>query len=123
MILTAALTDKWTYISQTDGLYTHNNAGTTQRNTFGNINYLLYKVNDCVTIGNRFEWFNYGGAGFNNVKNNDLYNYTVGVNYRRNANLMFRPECRWVWDESRYGFNQNNASSQAAVGGDVLFTF
>ncbi len=123
VILTAAVTDELTYISQTDWMYTRNNAGGTQRNTFGNINYLIYKVNDCVSLGNRFEWFNFGGAGFNNVQNDDNFNFTTNVNYRVNANLMFRPECRWVWDRQRFGFNENNASSQAAIGGDMLFTF
>ena len=123
VILTASLTEKLTYISQTDVLYTHNNSGTTQRNTFGNINYLIYKVNDCVSVGQRFEWFNFGGAGFNNVKNDDNFNYTTGINYRRNANLTLRPEVRWVWDRQRFGFNENNASQQVAAGGDILFTF
>ncbi len=127
-ILTANLSDKLTYISQTDVLYTTNNAGTVQRNTFGNINYLIYKVNDCVSIGNRFEWFNFGGAGFvdgagNQRKNDDNFNFTTGLNYKANANLMFRPEVRWVWDRQRFGFNEQNASSQAAVGGDMVFTF
>lgn len=128
VILTANLTDKLTYISQTDVLYTLNGGGTVQRNTFGNINYLIYKVNDCVSIGQRFEWFNFGGAGFTDANqfqrtNDDLYNYTVGLNYRANANLMFRPEVRWVFDRERFGFNENNASSQAAFGGDMVFTF
>lgn len=123
VILTANLSEKWTFISQTDVLYTNNVGGTTQRNTFGNINYLIYKVNDCVSIGNRFEWFNISGAGFNNVRNDDLYNYTLGLNYKVNSNLMFRPEARWVWDRERFGFNENNASSQTSIGGDMLFTF
>ena len=80
-------------------------------------------MNDCVSLGQRFEWFNYGGAGFNNAENNDLYNYTLGVNYKQSANLMFRPEVRWVWDKDRFGFNEENAGSQAAFGGDMVFTF
>lgn len=123
VILTANLTEKLTYISQTDVLYTHANAGGTFRNTFGNINYLIYKVNDCVSIGNRFEWFNFSGAAFNNVKNDDNFNYTAGINYKVNSNLMLRPEARWVWDRQRYGFNENSASSQVACGGDMVFTF
>lgn len=123
VILTAALTEKLTYISQTDIMYTTNNTGGVQRNTFGNINYLVYKVNDCVSLGQRFEWFNFGGAGFANRQNDDLYNFTTGINYKASANLMFRPEVRWVWDRNQFGFNENNRSSQAAFGGDMLFTF
>ncbi len=127
-ILTANVSEKLTYISQTDVLYTTNGAGTVQRNSFGNINYLIYKVNDCVSIGNRFEWFNFGGAGFTDAngfqrKNDDNFNFTTGINYRANANLTFRPEVRWVWDRQRFGFNEQNASSQAAAGGDMVFTF
>jgi hypothetical protein len=123
VILTANLTEKLTYISQTDVLYTHTNAGATFRNTFGNINYLIYKVNDCVSIGNRFEWFNFSGAAFNNVRNDDNFNYTAGINYKVNSNLVLRPEARWVWDRQRFGFNENSASSQVACGGDMVFTF
>ena len=122
-ILIGNLTDKLTYIGQTDVLYTQNNTGNTVRNTFGNINYLIYKVNDRWSLGQRFEWFNFSGTAFNNVNNDNNYNFTTGVNYRASANLLFRPEVRWVWDRDRYGFNEDNASSQAAFGGDALFTF
>lgn len=123
-ILTANLSEEWTFISQTDVLYTNNVGGTTQRNTFGNINYLIYKVNDCLSVGQRFEWFNFSGAGFAGTpQNSDLYNYTMGLNYKVNSNLMLRPEARWVWDRNRFGFNENNASAQTAIGGDILFTF
>jgi len=122
-ILTGALTEKLTFISQTDSMFTTNAAGVTARNTFGNINYLIYKVSDRWSLGQRFEWFNFGGSAFQGVQNDDQYNYTVGVNYRATSNLLFRPEVRWVWDKERYGFNENDAASQASVGGDMLFTF
>jgi len=127
-ILTASLSEKLTYISQTDVLYTHNSAGATQRNTYGNINYLIYKVNDCVSFGQRFEWFNYSGTGFGGARNDDNYNYTAGFNLRQNANLTLRPEIRQVWDRTGtgtpgFGFNENNSRSQTSVGGDILFTF
>ena len=125
-IYTSNLTDKWTYISQTDVLYTTNAGGNSQRNTYGNINYLLYKVNDCVSIGQRMEWFNFGGAGFANARNNDLYNYTVGINYRATANMMLRPEVRYVWDRDRtlpLGALESGKNSQAIFGTDMIFTF
>lgn len=118
------LSDNLTFLSQTDMLYTTNNVGGgAQRNTFGNINYLIYKVNDCVSLGQRFEWFNYGGGGFQNRRNDDLYNYTVGINYRASSNLMLRPECRYVWDRERFGFLDSNKSAQAIFGTDMIFTF
>jgi hypothetical protein len=123
VIYTNALTDNLTFISQSDLLYTTNSGGFTQRNTFGNINYLIYKMNDCVSLGQRFEWFNYGGDGFGSRQNDDLYNYTVGINYRTSANLMFRPECRYVWDRERFGFLESGKSAQAIFGTDMIFTF
>jgi hypothetical protein len=123
VIYTNALSDNLTYISQSDLLYTTNNIGGTQRSTFGNINYLIYTVNDCVSLGQRFEWFNYGGDGFGQRRNDDLYNYTVGINYKASANLMFRPECRMVWDRERFGFLESGKSSQAIFGTDMIFTF
>ncbi len=123
VILSGGLTEKLTYINQIDTMYTTNVNNAVQRNTFGNIHYLIYQVNNRVALGQRFEWFNFGGAGFNNVRNDDLYNYTVGINYRAHANLLIRPEVRTVWDRDRFGFNEQNRSSQTAFGGDMVFTF
>ena len=122
-ILTGKLSDKLTYINQTDLLYTKNGAGGPQRNTFGNIHYLIYQANERWAVGQRFEWFNFGGAGFNGVRNDDLYNYTLGVNYRAHSNLLLRPEVRWVWDREQFGFNENNSPQQVGFGGDMVFTF
>jgi len=123
VVLIGSLTDKLTFISQSDYLFTRNETGAAARNAFGNINYLLYQVNDRWAFGQRFEWFNYGGAAFGDRVNDDLYNYTIGANYRAHANLLFRPEVRWVWDKTNFGFNEDNAASQAAIGGDMIFTF
>ncbi len=126
-LYTNNLSDNLTYISQSDILYTTDHDNQTLRNTFGNINYLIYKVNDCVSIGQRFEWFNYGGVGFNNVRNDDLYNYTIGLNLKASANLMIRPEVRQVWDHNpngaAFGWLDNEKRSQAIFGTDVIFTF
>jgi len=124
VILTESLSDKLTFISQSDVLYTTNSVGGgAQRNTFGNIKYLIYQVNDCVALGQRFEWFNYGGEGFGFRQNDDLYNYTVGMNYKASANLMFRPEVRWVFDRERFGFLESDKSSLAVFGTDMIFQF
>jgi hypothetical protein len=127
-IYTNSLSDNLTFISQSDILYTTNNVGGgAQRNTFGNINYLIYKVNDCVSLGQRFEWFNYGGGYFQNVQNNDLYNYTIGLNLKASANLMFRPEMRYVWDHNpngpAFGWLESEKRAQAIFGTDMIFTF
>ena len=123
IVYTNNVTEKLTFISQTSVLQTSNSASTSQRNTFGNINYLIYKMSDRVALGQRFEWFNYGGAAFNGRHNDDLMNHTVGINYKVNSNVMLRPEVRWIWDRQRFGFLENNNSSQAIFGMDSVMTF
>jgi hypothetical protein len=129
-ILTTKLSDKLTHLIQTDYLQTHNAAGAVQRNTFGMINYLIYSLNDRWSVGSRSEWFNYTTQ---QVHNADLYNQTFGVNYRPNANLIMRPEVRWVWDKNGVtgpvGANEISPNtglfmpSQAAFGTDMIFLF
>ncbi len=119
-ILTLGLTDNLTYIGQNDYLYTTNAAGGTIRNTFGSIHYLLYKVNCKTTVGSRSEWFN---VSTGQIRNSDILNQTFGINYRTNANLVFRPEVRWVWDKDNLGVNENLKSSQAFFGMDAVFQF
>ncbi len=121
-IVTAGLTDNLKYINQTDYLYTNNAAGVGIRNTFGNIHYLIYSLNDCVSVGSRSEWFNISEE-VNGVRNADVYNQTVGMNYRFNPNLVVRPEVRWIWDKETVGFNENGKTSQAFFGMDAVFTF
>ncbi len=122
MIFTYAVTDKLNYINQNDYLYTTDAAGVSVRNTFGSIHYLLYNVNDRIALGSRSEWFNFS-SGIQNIHNSDILNQTVGVNYRANSNLVFRPEVRWVWDKDNVGVNENQKSSQAFFGTDMVLTF
>ncbi|MCA9158262.1 MAG: porin [Planctomycetales bacterium] len=122
MIFSYAVTDKLNYINQNDYLYTQDAAGTSVRNTFGSVHYLLYNVNDRVALGSRSEWFNFS-SGIQNIRNSDILNQTLGVNYRHNANLVFRPEVRWVWDKDTVGVNENGKSSQAFFGTDMVMTF
>jgi hypothetical protein len=122
MILSAALTDKLTYVNQNDYLFTNDANGLGLRNTFGSIHYLVYQLNDCWGVGSRSEWFNISSEAAG-IRNADVYNQTLGVNYRPTSNLVLRPEVRWVWDKEGIGFNENNATSQASFGMDGVFTF
>jgi len=121
-ILTLGLTDKLKYINQNDYLYTTDASGVSIRNTFGSIHYLIYALNDKVSLGSRSEWFNISSQT-GGVQNAELYNQTAGINYRVNSNLIVRPETRWVWDKERLGFNENGGSSQTFFGMDAIFTF
>ncbi len=120
-ILTTQVSDNLTHILQMDYLDTRNAGQVTLRQTNGLINYFIYKVNDCWSVGSRSEWFNYTSPV---TRNGDLYNQTLGLNYRPSANLIFRPEVRWVWDkEPNFAVNENGKSSQATFGTDMIFTF
>ena len=130
-ILSMNLTDKLSYLVQMDYLDTEDSTGTTVRNTFGWNNYLIYKLNDKLSLGSRTEWFNYttNASAVAPVQNADLYNQTFGINVRPNANLLVRPEVRWVWDKESVGANEISPNdglplpSQATFGTDVIFTF
>ncbi len=129
-ILTTSLTDKLTHIVQTDYLDTDNGfAGGTARNTYGNINYLIYQMSDCLAFGQRFEYYNISGTAFTAPKNADTYNYTMGFNYKPTANLVWRPEIRFIWDRERVGLisdpdaNGNTRSSLAVFGNDLVLSY
>lgn len=131
LILNNAVTDKLTYLVTFDYMNTHDAAQVGVRNTFGLNNYLIYQVNDCVSLGSRTEWFNYstGAVAATPRHNADLYNQTVGVNFRLNPNTLVRPEVRWVWDKEKTGANEISPNdglplpSQATFGSDLIFTF
>lgn len=130
LVLNTKLTDKLTYINQNDYMQTDNAAGDIQRNTYGMLHYLIYSINDKWAVGSRSEWFNYTTQ---QVHNADLYNQTIGLNYKPNANLIVRPEVRWVWDKNGAGgpVGANEISpndglplpSQAIFGTDMIFVF
>ena len=131
-ILTTSLSEKWTHIVQTDVLDTDNGfQGGVARNTYGNINYLIYQMSDRVAVGQRFEYFNVSGNNYfgqQNIHNADTYNYTVGLNYRPCANLVYRPEIRFIWDRERIGLiendgNNNARSSLAVFGNDLVLSY
>jgi len=121
-ILNVGLTDNLRYINQYDYLHTNDATGIGLRNTFGNIHYLIYDVNDFVSLGSRSEWFNISSEALG-IRNSDVYNQTFGMNYKFNPNLVVRPEVRWVWDKETFGFNENGKTSQAFFGMDAVFTF
>ncbi len=125
LVLTRQLNCKMTSISQVDYLYTHNGA-TSVRNSFGLIQYFLYTLDRNWSVGSRTEWYNYS-SGLNQVQNADIYNQTIGLNYRPNANLIFRPELRQIWDINGaggpVGVNEGGKASQMVFGTDMILTY
>jgi hypothetical protein len=126
-IVTVKLTEKLSSITQADYLFTNDAFDVGVRNTFGLNQYLIYQLNDKWALGQRAEWFNFSSesGGFDNA---DLYNYTVGFNYKPTSNLTLRPEVRWVWDKEQTGVNEIGAdglpmASCAIFGMDMVYTF
>ena len=76
------------------------------REWYGINQYLLYKFNNCWSAGARIEWFRdddgYRVTGLrpgNAIQGasfpGNFFEYTLGLNYKPNANLTMRPEVRW----------------------------
>ena len=130
-ILTTSLTDNLTHIVQTDYLNADNTSNAFGgRNTYGNINYLIYNLSDCLAFGQRFEYFNVSrpnADGTARIRNADTYNYTMGFNYRPHANIVWRPEVRFIWDRERIGLIEANngaaRSSLAVFGNDIVISY
>lgn len=82
------LTDALSYVFQADVL----NLDTNQE--FGIVQYLFRDINPCLALGARLEWWK-SDQFFTDTKS--TYNFTLGANYRKSANLTFRPELRFDW--------------------------
>ncbi len=120
-----AVSDNLQYIIQSDLLDTEDENGATARDTFGINQYLVYSVNDCLSLGGRFEWYqNEGVFDDGNNTGSDVYALTTGINYRPHANVLIRPEVRWDWvDGDTTGILENDDDDQTTFGFDTIFTF
>lgn len=102
MVLSAALTERLTYIAQSDYIRT-DNPPISNFDTIGLNNYLIYKWSDALGLGFRHEWWKADGVSFNAV--------TGGINIYLCENLLFRPEIRKDWapgiglDEEVFGID------------------
>ena len=114
-----ALSDRTNYIFQTDWLDTEDEFGNEGRSTYGINQYLLHSINDCVGIGTRFEWW---AAARQDGPRQNIYASTWGLNYRPHANLIFRPEVRFDWDDDGRAFLGGDAN-QTTFGIDGILTF
>ena len=114
-----ALTDSTNYVFQSDWLDTEDEFGNESRSTYGINQYLLHSINDCWGVGTRFEWW---AAAAENLPRQNIYALTAGINYRPHANLIFRPEVRWDWDDDGRQF-LNGDANQTTFGVDAILTF
>jgi hypothetical protein len=87
-VLIADLTDKLQYVAQNDMIRV-DNFPTSNFDTVGLNQYLLYKYSDLIGLGGRVEWWKADGVSY--------YEATSGVNIHVLDNLVFRPEYRKDW--------------------------
>ncbi|MDZ4658373.1 MAG: outer membrane beta-barrel protein [Bythopirellula sp.] len=100
IVLNAGLTDKLTYIAQTDYLSTdeQNDSGIPRTDNVGLNQYLIYQYNDILGLGTRMEWWKGAGpAGGPFATRASRYEVTSGVNIKLLGNLVMRPEFRYDW--------------------------
>jgi hypothetical protein len=88
-----------------------------ENNDYGVTNYLIYKYNDCWSVGGRFEWWK-----SNNVTglSDSFQNVTGGLNYHAHANLVIRPEIRYDWVNEGDDLDDYN---QTWFGVDAVLSF
>lgn len=130
LIADVTLTEKLQYIFQSDVLDSEDNNDVSVRDTFGINNYLIYTVNDCWQAGARFEWYQSEGVYTNTGANTDIYDLTLGLNYKPHANVIVRPEIRFDWVDGNTqvlaagnSVTASGADDQTTFGVDTVFTF
>lgn len=118
------LTSNTTWVLQSDYLRTD---GIITDPTFANedggiTNYLIYKLNDCWSIGGRIEWWKTNALVADPAS---FYDITGGLNYHANANLVIRPEIRYDWTPSEVAFDNATGEdyNQTWFGIDAVLTY
>lgn len=102
------LAPKLQYVGQIDFL------GLQTADEYALINSLYYCHNRCLAFGTRLEWWKSNQLQADSAS---TYDFTMGVNYRPQANILIRPEVRWDWGQSAVDNGDVN------FGFDMIFTF
>jgi hypothetical protein len=124
LVLDWVINDTWEYVLQWD----HQGAevaGVNQQ-AFGINQYLFYTINDCLSWGNRFEWFRDEDGGRIGNGIGDYYGATTGINWRPNpeSNLVVRPEVRFDWFEGAgQPYDNNTKRSLVTAAMNAVWTF
>ena len=130
-VIKFAINDRWTYVFQHDlGLVSNAGLQAPNGQWYGINQYLFFKINDCWSLGGRFEWFRDDDemlvpGGFSLV-GTDYYALTLGLNWKPHANLTIRPELRYDWANGRFvtrPFNDGDDREQLSGGVDLIFTY
>jgi len=137
VILTRKWAEKWSTVHQFDVLGTNANvdfnanptptgfvpgppgAGVA-RNSTGLINYAFYDINAKTKAGVRYEWYKADGTSYQTL--------TGGVNVKPIANLIIRPEVRYMFSEGNHQTYtgpdySGELFNQTQFGIDAILTF
>ncbi|MCS7306667.1 MAG: porin [Thermoguttaceae bacterium] len=125
------MNERWTYVFQHDmGLLSNVGGQMSNGQWYGIAQYLVFKINDCWSLGGRFEWFRDDDGlvvpGGLSLVGTDYYALTLGLNWKPHANLAIRPEIRYDWANGRFvsrPFNDGDDREQLSGGVDLIFTY
>ena len=107
IVLDMALTENLSYVLQSD--YVNTSSLVDTGDDIGLNNYLIYRIDDCLSLGARLEWWR-----DNSVSKNS---FTVGANWRPGKGLfLLRPEVRTDWIPA-------DDYSETAFGVDAIVEF
>lgn len=112
------INDCWEYVFQSD--YINNNQFLNSNDNLVTVNqYLYYTVSDCVKFGIRAEYFDDPRVG------DEIYEVTLGMNYKPHANVVIRPEVRLNEFEpgASLPVSGGPARDTALFGIDAILTF
>jgi hypothetical protein len=150
VVYSRTLTDRVSYVAQTDYGYQENALGSGQRAQWYGLNqYLYHRITCCWTQGLRAEWFrdddgfrvapagDYPNLGVSNNPasvggfEGNFYELAYGLNYKptSNGNLIMRPELRYDWYDGRSNalgnqpFDDGSDDSQFLYGFDVIYLY
>ena len=141
-VLTHKFSDRFRYVFQTDLGHEDNadlaDGGTGSADWYGLVNYLIYDLNPCWSMGMRYEYFvDKNGA---RVANDDSHfmalggvpcnwqEVSLGVNYKPNNNVLVRSELRWDNCDPRVSvsdgpFNDYHSRDQFLWGTDLIVKY
>ena len=107
IVFDMALTENLSYVLQSD--YVNTSSLVDAGDDIGLNNYLIYRIDDCLSLGARLEWWR-----DNSVSKNS---FTVGANWRPGKGLfLLRPEVRTDWIPA-------DDYSETAFGVDAIVEF
>lgn len=128
IVMDLQLTERLNWVIQND---LHYRNGLRNNVAAGGVNqYLVYEINDCWSLGGRFEWlYDRDGAFVQpGLASGSYYETTLGVNWKPHSNVVVRPEVRYDWFSGTYlpgglPFDNHTKDEQFSLGFDVILQF